>query len=279
MKPELKILHTSIHAGLPHPCKLLHVTDSHITRDDPTGWDRCKTFDTDYPRCSEEYFTAALAYARQEGMPLLHTGDLIDFFSPGNFAYLKEHLADLDYFYAAGNHDFCHFLGQAREDTAYKWGRMPQIAPYIGNNLYFSARLYQGLNIITLDNSYYRFRQGQLDMLRAEVARGYPILLAMHVPLYTPEQAQAIIAENHECAYLCGAPEELLATYPEERRWTQQPDDVTLSMIHYIKNEPLICAIIAGHTHRNFEDRLNDRLMQYTTHGSFAGYVREITVT
>jgi UDP-2,3-diacylglucosamine pyrophosphatase LpxH len=56
------------------------------------------------------------------------------------------------------------------------------------------------------------------------------------------------------------------------------PDGATLRAVEYIKNEPMIKALIVGHTHLNFEENLTKTLPQYATHGSFAGYVREFTV-
>ena len=101
----------------------------------------------------------------------------------------------------------------------------------------------------------------------------------MHVPLYSPLLADRMMNEQgHPCAYLAGAPKELLCRYPEDRRLQQHPDEDTLSAIEYIKSEPLIKAVVTGHVHLNHEEKLTDTLTQYATHGSFAGYVREITV-
>jgi predicted phosphodiesterase len=271
---NLKIIKTTISVGLEKPVKLLHVTDTHITRDDPTGWNRTGVFDVDYDGCAEDYFFQAIDYAKQHNMPVLHTGDLIDFFSEANFDFIDKYFKDVDYIYAVGNHDFCHRLGEAKEDTPYKWEKIKEIAPHIKDNLYFDSRIIGGLNIVTLDNSYYLMTDGQIDLLKAEAAKGYPILLCMHVPLHAPGLSYL----KSSVAYVMGAPEELLATYPEDRRLQQTPDEATLRAIDYIKSEPLIKALITGHKHLNYEEMLDCGIMQYTTHGSFAGYVREITV-
>lgn len=269
----LKILKTTVQAGLPKPVKLLQITDTHLTRDDPTGWNRKGTFDVDGDGCAEAYFFEALRYAKQEHLPIVHTGDLIDFFSPGNFDFIDTYFQHTDYLYAADNHDFCHMLGQATEDTAYKWEQLRRIAPHLHSNLYFDSRLIGGLNVVTLDNSYYRITDGQLDMLKAEVAKGYPILLAMHVPFYTPTLFTQV-----EAGYLVGTPDDALATLPENRQIQQAVDDATRYAVEYITHEPAIKALITGHKHCNHEESLASGLIQYTTHGSFAGYVREVTV-
>lgn len=274
----LKILKTDINIGLKEPVKLLHITDTHITRDNPLEEDRTAEFDVDYKGCCEEYFFEALEYARKNNMTVLHTGDLIDFFSKGNFEFIDKYFDGEDYIYAAGNHDFCHFLGRAKEDYAYKWEKINEIAPHIKNNLYFDSRIIGGVNIVTMDDSYYFISDGQIEMLKAEVAKGYPIVLAMHVPLYNKELSEAVLKEWGYYAYLANPPAEVLALYPEARKLQQAPDEATKRAVEYIKNEPAIKALITGHVHFNFEGKLSDTLCQYTTHGSFAGYVREITI-
>ena len=101
----------------------------------------------------------------------------------------------------------------------------------------------------------------------------------MHVPLYAPELA--IVSKpdwDPKVSYVLGAPDELLVTYPEHRRLQQTPDEATKRAIDYIKSEPLIKAIITGHCHLNHEEILDNGVPQITTHGSFAGFVREITL-
>ena len=275
MSKELQILKTIINIGIEKPFKLLHITDTHITG----NHSRRGCFDNDYPGCTEDYFLKALDYAVQNNLPVLHTGDLIDFLSDEIFEFTDKHFSGVDYIYAAGNHDFCHCVGEAAEDYAYKWQMIKQVAPHIKSNLYFDSRIINGVNIVTLDDSYYLISEGQLELLKAEAAKGYPILLAMHVPLFTEEYAQKQMVDRGEpCAYVTGATNEWLNRYSENRKLQQTPDDATLRAIGYIKSEPLIKAVIAGHTHMNFENMLTDTLPQYTTHGSFAGYVREIEI-
>ena len=273
---KLNIIRTEIPIGLEKPIRFLHITDTHITRDDPSGRRRREAvFNVDYENCAEDYFLQAIDYAKKENIPIVHTGDMIDFLSKGNFDFMDKYFADLDYVYAAGNHDFCHWVGRAREDYSYKWENIKQIAPHVKSNLYFDSRVIGGVNFVTLDDSYYLISDGQTEMLRAEAAKGYPIVLAMHVPLYTKAQAEFVMdVRKNPCAYVTGAPEELLATYPEDRRLQQTPDEATLRAIEYIKSEPLIKALITGHTHLDLVDTFADKI-QITTDGSYAGTVRE----
>ena len=279
MSKDLKVLQTTINIGAKKPFKLLHVTDSHIAIDDE-GKDcgRYKIFDKDYEGCTKDYFIKAADYCKKNGIVMLHTGDFLDFLSEANFAFADEHLNKIDYIYAAGNHDFCHCVGLAKEDYQYKWDQIKRSAPHFKSNLYFDSRIINGVNIVTLDNSYYLISDGQIEALRAEAAKGYPILLAMHNPIYNAAQAEDMKQKGGHILYVVGAPEEILQTYPADRRAQQTPDDATLRAIKYIKEEPLIKAIVVGHLHRNFEETLENGVPQITTDGGYSGYVRELTI-
>lgn len=278
MNGELKIIKNTLRIGAKKPFKLLHMTDTHITRGAPDGMNRTPTFDVDYKGCAEDYFFRALEYAKANGMTLLHTGDIIDFFSKENFDFVDEYFGDADYIYAAGNHDFCHYLGRAKEDYEYKWEKIVDIAPHIKNNLYFYSRVINGVNIVALDNSYYLVDRGQLEALKAEVAKGYPVILAMHVPLYTDELKKVCDEDEDPLTYSMATPKEILDGYNGYRRSQMSPDAETLEFVEYIKNEKAIKALVTGHRHLNQEGEVRDGLVQYVTHGSFAGYVREITI-
>ncbi len=273
---DLKIINTTLEIGIEKPFKLLHITDTHITFDDDGNQhQRQSCFNNDYENCCIHYFMQVLNYAKENSLTVLNTGDFLDFLSEGNFRFADKYLSQLDCIYAAGNHDFCHCVGKAKEDYEYKWEMISKSAPHLPNNLYFYSRVINGVNIVTLDNSYYLITEGQLELLKAEVARGLPIILGVHVPFYTPKLA-ALLGTP---AYVVAAPKELLATYSESRRAQQTPDAATLKAVEYIHSEPLIKAIVAGHTHCNFEDTLRSGKPQIVTHGTFAGFVREITIT
>ena len=279
MDKDIKILHTTINIGIENPFKLLHVTDSHIAIDDEgNDCGRYKVFDKNFENCSQEYFIQAVDYCKNNGIVMLHTGDFFDFLSEANFAFADKYLNEIDYIYAAGNHDFCHCVGQATEDYQYKWDQIKRSAPHIKSNLYFDSRIINGVNIVTLDNSYYLMSDGQIEALRAEAAKGYPILLAMHNPIFNEAQAVDMMQKGVKVLYTVGAPEEILSTYPPDRRAQQTPDESTLRAIKYIKEEPLIKALVVGHLHRNFEEVLENGVQQITTDGSYTGFVRELTI-
>lgn len=174
----------------------------------------------------------------------------------------------------------CHWVGEAKEDNAYKWENMKSSAPHFKSNLWFDSRVIGNLNIVTLDNSYYRISDGQTEMLRAEAAKGLPILLCMHNPLFTQNLADLILSHNPNTDLaVVAAPRKYLNRYNDHRFLQQVPDEATLRAVEYIKSEALIKALIVGHLHLNFEDALDNGIPQIITHGTYAGYVRELVIT
>ena len=278
MDYKLNILKSTVEIGLEKPVKLLHVTDTHLSFEDP---------DVSYPHHKAfaernegyiNYFLQAIEYAKTNNMPILHTGDIINFLSQANFDFAEKHLSDVDYMIAAGNHDFCQVVGYHTENYIYKWENIKKIAPYLKNNMYFYSRVIGGVNIVMMDDSYYSISEGQIEMLRAEAAKGYPILLCMHVPIFEKSLADAVMAEGQPCAYVVAPADEYLAKYPDDRREQQIADSTTLRAVEYIKNEPLIKAVVTGHTHINFEAKLDNGVIQFNTGANYKGYVRELTI-
>ena len=277
----MKLIETNITVGAVEPFELLHISDTHLTladdRDDERKLKLAEERAKYFPH-AEEYLAEAEEYAAERDMTIVHTGDLIDFVSEANLDRAREFCENNDVFFAAGNHEFSLYVGEAFEDEAYKMQSFALVQSFCGNDLRFASRVMHGVNFVALDNVYYDFTARQLEQLKAEVARGLPIVLMMHTPLYTQALCAHAMEELHQpCAYLVGAPEECLAAYPPDRRVQQQPTRDTLAMIDYIQSQPQIRAILAGHLHYNYEGPLPCGTMQYVTGGGFQNCAREIT--
>ena len=274
---SLKIDELTIKIGAKKPFKFLHASDIHLARFDPEK--PCNRFE-DIRDNIDTYFIQLCEYCRENNIPMVDTGDIIDFISTANLEFMKETLEGVDHIYAAGNHDFCHWVGDATENNQYKWRNMKKVAKYFDCNLHFDSRIINGVNFVTIDDGYYLFTQGQFDMLKAEVARDLPIILCLHVPLYTQKLGQRAL-DNGTPTYLTATPLEIIETYKDpQRRFQQEADDVTLRMVDYIKNEPLIKAVFAGHTHTpdHFDEALTDTKMQYVSSCAYNGLARLVTV-
>ncbi|MBQ2706718.1 MAG: metallophosphoesterase, partial [Clostridia bacterium] len=85
-----------------------------------------------------------------------------------------------DVFFAAGNHEFSLYVGEAWEDADYRNQSLAKVQAAFGNDIRFSSRIIGGVNLVAIDDGYSRFDEEHLDLLKAEVAKGLPIVLLMH---------------------------------------------------------------------------------------------------
>ena len=276
----MELVKNTITVGLERPVRLLHVTDSHLgladEQDDARKHALAARLST--PE-KEQYLYAQIAYAEENCDLLVHTGDLMDFVSHANTEKAREILKNEKIFFIAGNHDYSQYVGEAWEDNAYRMNSYMQMGYGLGVPMFFNSRIVGGLNIVGIDNSYYLFEDWHLWRLQREVAKGLPIILAFHDPLFEQSLFDYHMKVSPErCTYLVGCDEEHLLLYDEFRAVQQRPDAPTLRMIDFIKHEPLIKAILTGHLHFNYESRLTDSLVQFVTGGGYAGVARELTI-
>ena len=276
----MKLVKSTVTIGLDKPVKLLHVTDTHLAladeRDDERKHALAKRLgDPD----KEKYLKEHLAYAEEHCDLLVHTGDLMDFVSHANVDYAREVVKNEKFFFIAGNHDYSQYVGEAWEDNAYRMNSYMQMGNGLGVPMFFNSRIVGDVNIVGVDNSYYLFQDWQLLRLQCEVAKGLPVVLAFHDPLF--EQS---LYDHHmriaspDCTYLVGCDEEHLLPYNEFRAVQQRPDAPTLRFIDYVKHEPAIRLILSGHLHFSFESNITEALPQFVTGGAYEGVAREVTI-
>ena len=113
-----------IAVGAERPFKAVHVSDTHIVRVDATEKDprKVQLAAKRYPHMAygEHYLAEAVLAARRDNALLLHTGDMIDFVSNANLNLVERYFGSDDWFVSSGNHEFSKYVGEAREDAAYK---------------------------------------------------------------------------------------------------------------------------------------------------------------
>ena len=189
-----------IKVGAKKPFEMLQISDSHLVTlgaDDVAKADkddlahfrrRLKTFG--HPE-NVIRFSAALAYAKAKKIPILHTGDLLDFVSEGGLARIRRDMAGRDWLYAIGNHEHS---GSGKPSPKREWlkaarGRMEKTFP---NAIPCASRVVNGVNIVMIDNvgmSHDMF-EAQFAAIKKEFAKGLPTVLAYHVPFYTQDLAE-----------------------------------------------------------------------------------------
>lgn len=258
---------TRVSAGASKPFRLLHISDTHLTladdRDDKRKNELAAGRRPAFAN-AEKNLAEACEMARRGNMPIVHTGDLIDFVSEANLDAAKKFMSENDVFFTAGNHEFSLYVGEAFEDEAYRNQSLAHVQESFPDDLRFCTRTINGVKLIGIDDSYYRFDKAQLDALKKEVGEGLPIILFMHNPLHEPELYTLAMTKN-PCAYLTSTPEELMQSYDDYRYRQQKADEITLEATRYIESCPLIKAIFAGHLHHDYDGIVDDHLPQYVT--------------
>lgn len=264
-------LKTTLNVGAQKPFSALHISDTHLTlageQDDKaritlSAW-RGKI--AEFSEAAEVLETAQ-ELSKKEGLPILHTGDLIDFVSQKNLDFAARYVSENDFFMSAGNHEFACEIGGVKEDADYRNKSLPLVQKAFKNDIRFSSLVKNGVNFVAIDNSYYLFEAEQLEKLKNETAKGLPIVLLMHTPLYEPSLYDYHRKTQGDApVYQMNVPLEKMSYYSEERLAQQKANEVTEAAYDYILSCPQIKAILCGHVHHDFESKINGRLPQIVT--------------
>ena len=293
MGPEMlkNIRKITINVGATKPFSALHISDTHLTRVDGRDNDRKINLAASRSRIfpwAEHYFDAAVRYAREKNLMLLHTGDLQDFVSEANLEFIEEQLGIGPWFASAGNHEYSQYVGEAKEDAAYKAQSFEKVQAAYPNDLKVASHVVNGVNFVAIDDVYYNVTVEQHELVRREVEKGLPIVLMCHVPLYTPEHCKSILAGNKgKAGNMAGVPLEITETFennparPASEQWRnrsvqQRADKPTLEFIEWLKQQPLLKAILCGHTHNFYQERFSPTAIQYTVGAGYKGDAYEI---
>ena len=288
---KLNIRPLKINVGATKPFSALHVSDSHMTRVDDRETKRKKDLAAGRYNLfskAEHYFDLHIRYALQKGLMMIHTGDMIDFVSHRNVEFIRSQMRVGQWVASVGNHEFSQFVGEAKEDEAYKNQSRAQLESAYGHDLSFSSKIINGVNFVSVDDGYYNFTREQLEAMKREVKKGLPIVMLCHVPLYTPNHCEYALKSNGgRCAYVTGAPLELTSKYqhdpnlPEDQQWRnrsvqQFSDEPTLEFIAWLKEQPLLKAILCGHCHYFYEEQFSPTAKQYIVGAGYTGDCYEI---
>ena len=271
---------STLQIGLERPLKILHITDSHIALCDERDNERKKALAERLgSNDREKYLQEQISYGREHSDLIVHTGDLIDFTSHANFDFARKILAEEKLFFAAGNHEFSQYVGEAYEDFAYKMNSFREMMPGLGAPLFFNARIVGGVNFVSIDDSYHQFEPWQMTKLQKEIEKGLPIVVCLHAPLF--EQSLYDYHISLTCpgnsTYLVGCDEEHLPD-DEWRAIEIRPRGITVEMVEFIKSQPQIKAVLAGHVHFSYVSDLVHGMPQFVTGCGYKNVARELTI-
>ncbi len=236
--------------------KILQITDSHISIDDPNEVEMMKFggrihktylkpykhFIKDTSETTLQYFDDILLKAKNQNVNLLLlTGDIVNFPSAASVknVYDKLNKTGIPWLYVAGNHDW-HYEGMPGNiDSLRKtWTKNSLLPLYEGHNPLFYSAVIHGINFVAIDNSTGEVNDEQVRFLQSQLTKPEPIILISHIP-YS------------------------LNNLPGKSGTAVITEIISL-------NSEKITAIFSGHEHK-FSFCFTGNLCQYTTMAAFQG--------
>lgn len=277
---RLSLGYSVVRIGATKPFSVLHLSDTHLSEAYPDESEtkqklmdiRRKTFGGR----QEEALRDSLAWAKANVDYVIHTGDLIDWQSRANFDLVKKYFGDA-MFGSLGNHEFTPdmWLSDPKEtnDEPWKDRTRAQLAAIYPFDISLHSQVVNGVNFVTIDDVYGTVTAGQVERFRAEVKKGLPIVLCMHVPFFTDD----IWLATTKFWARAGRKFEDAAVPPPKRDYLRQKEDpVTRDFIAYLKTEPLLKAILAGHEHVMVQDRFSPTAEELVVGANFMFCGREV---
>lgn len=276
---RLALNYGTVNIGLEKPFSILHISDTHLTavypHEDEKKQQLHKIRTTTFGGRQEEALRDSLDWARQHVDYVVHTGDLIDWQSEANFDLVKKYFGE-GVVGCLGNHEFSQhmWLSEPKETGTEQYKnltrkKLQEVFPY---DIELQSQVVGGVNFVTLDDVYGYVTERQVELFRKEVKKGLPIVLCMHVPFHTENIWRADIRFWHDekSRFRNVAPD------PSGEYKRQQDDPVTSAFIAYLKTEPLLKAILAGHLHITIQDQFSPTATEYVVGGNFLFHGEEI---
>jgi len=277
---RLSLGYAVVKAGATKPFSVLHISDTHLTAAyDDEGAKKLKLREArtrTFGGRQEEALRDSLAWAKDNVDCVVHTGDLVDWQSRANFDLVKKYFGR-GIVGSMGNHEFSPdmWLSEPKENQteAFKEPSRAALSAAYPFDISFASQVVNGVNFVTLDDVYGTVTQEQVARFRAEAAKGLPIVLCMHVPFHS--DATWMVAQK----FWKGAGKRFSSASvppPSGDYERQQTDTTTRDFIAYLKGEPLLKAILAGHEHIDMQDRFSPTAMEYVVGGNFMFHGEEI---
>ena len=276
---RLALCYSTVEIGLEKPFSILHISDTHLTAAYPGENEKKQTLNQRRTQTfggrQEEALRDSLAWAKQHVDYVLHTGDLIDWQSEANFDLVRKYFGE-GMTGSLGNHEFTSdmWLSEPKEEQTEKYKdysreKLQSVYPF---DISLNSQVVNGVNFVTLDDVYGYVTKQQVKRFREEVKKGMPIVLCMHVPFYTDNIWRAAHRFWNEKGPLSSGV--LPKVTGDFKR--QLEDPVTLEFMEYLKKEPLLKCILAGHEHISVEDRFSPTCREYVTGSNFLFHGREV---
>ena len=281
---RLSLDYVHLKIGLPKAFSVLHISDTHLTAAySHEGADK-QTLRDRRTRCfggrQEEALCDSLAWARENADYVIHTGDLIDWQSEANYDLVRKYFGG-NMCGSMGNHEFSPsmWLSNPKEETteAFKDRSRKALSEVFPFDISFQATVVNGVNFITLDDAYGIVTEAQVGRFAQEVKRGLPIVLCMHVPIYSDAIAIASYKYWMRGDWSTKSLKFTSAEVPEMNatRRLQAESRVMRDFVAMLKSEKLLKAVLVGHEHFSMRDDFTPTVGQYIVGGNFMFHGRE----
>ena len=277
----LKISRIKIAVGAKAPFRALHFSDTHLNFWDVTDFHGNAKMEDHFGRRWVRFpqalnsFYAMLDYAAKRNLPMLHTGDLIDWNTRGNLNVLAHSLKGLDFYYSLGNHEYHSSQGKQPE-MSHDEARAA-VQRVMGNDLTVASRIFNGVNFVAYDNGEKNLRDETIVRVKAEFEKGMPVVLMCHIPpTYTPKFLENGLAMKKQILRGQGASESDLANLKVGGPIEPSYDAKTMAFYDWLREQKQLKAILCGHTHVEEQDRFSDTAMMYVAGGNYEGCGYEI---
>ena len=264
--------------GLAEPVRFVLIGDTHFgfrdSRDDRYA-DNYRRMGGCQPEL--EVLERALKRAKKGKADLVVcVGDNISFPTLANVEKLHGALegCGVPWIYVAGNHDW-HFEGDEGSDLEQRarWIEKRLKPLYQGANPLCYSKVVKGVRFVMIDNSLYHVLPEQLAFWKAEAAKGDPVALCMHIPLWT--KGYSITT--------CGHPDWGAATDPywkieRRQRWAERLMPSTYEFREAVLSTPNLVGVFTGHEHRVQVSQLENGALMFTTAANSLGNSLEVVV-
>lgn len=280
----VKFRKIEIAVGATRPFTVIHASDSHLnfmTVEDLIGakygsdlelyQSRRKTFD------ALPGLAAVLLAARLRKLPILYTGDLIDYESEANLEFACKAFTGADVLFTPGNHECAGHWGQKPPDWNECKAMRRRMGRFFPNETVVASRIVNGVNFVAFDNAGMSrdvAATAQFDRIRAEFEKGLPTVLMYHIPFYCRELRDALVdgkghkpvkEEHLAWGYLANVPNG--GTAAEKK------------IFEYAASRKNLKAALCGHLHAEFVCPFSDSVKQYIAGATYKGQAYEITFT
>ncbi|MGN0437426.1 MAG: metallophosphoesterase family protein [Lachnospiraceae bacterium] len=236
---------------------------------------------------SADNFDHFIQFANKSGVNgVLLGGDIIDFASETNLSVLKEKLSQLEgpYLFTYGNHDsYVPWENQFYDDNKQFLDLFSST-----DNCEFQKLELEGVTIVSIKNyqkdGTANISNEALQQFKTVCNQGTPIILMLHVPIYTEYANGLANIDGYEglltyCTYDAGDFGTVFQSRLMGENCGYDLTDETKEFLNLVldKDSP-VCFVLAGHLHQSWNGKITDNIGEYVLDGAFKnkGIILEI---